>query len=96
MNNMYLTVDGMLSGTGVRNTLGGGYVKISDLNLSLNLSERIKNWVSRYEEAHYSEFSNENEVDTLDKEGLNICKQMREELPKSKIEYYSHARSIKL
>ena len=87
----YLTVDGMLSGTGIRDSVAGGYIEPHQLNLSNGLVEWIKSWLSRYEQAHYAQFSDMNENCGLDQEGLAISKRLQEELPESKIEYYSSA-----
>ena len=43
----YLIVDGMLSGTGVRDAVSGGYVGLAELGLSQNAVEMIANWLAR-------------------------------------------------
>ena len=92
----YLTVDGTLSGTGVRDAVEGGFVFPEKLGLSALLIDDIKAWVSRYANAHYFQFKDSNEVDALDKEGIELCIRMRCELPGSKIDYFSDAKVQKL
>ena len=92
----YLTVDGMLSGTGIRSSGEGGYIEPQQLGLPVALVEQIEKWVIRYEEAHYDGFSDSLENDALDQEGLAICKLLQHALPEAKIEYFSNARCVKL
>lgn len=85
----YLVVDGMLSGTGIRDAVEGGYLDLRELGLSQVLMKDMSRWLRRYEEAHYAQFNDQMEVATLDSEGLVLCKRLKEELPQSKIEYFS-------
>ena len=96
MTMKYLTVDGMLSGTGVRDSVEGGYISPQDLGLPAALVERIEKWVSRYEEAHYAGFNDGMENDLLDQEGVALSKLLQQALPEAKIEYFSNARCVKL
>ena len=45
----YLTIDGMLSGTGIRDSVNGGYLDATDLGISFALTEKLGHWLSRYE-----------------------------------------------
>ena len=92
----YLTIDGMMSGTGIRDSVEGGYVKPGELNLSDQLQERLAHWLRRYEEAHYRQCDDAGEVAALDAEGLAIARLVRGELPGSKVEYFSDATMTKL
>ena len=92
----YLTVDGMLSGTGIRDSVAGGYLEPSQLNLSQSLVRQIERWLTQYEEAHYAGFSDRADAEKLDAEGIGIAQQIQRELPQSKVEYYSHAQSAKV
>jgi hypothetical protein len=92
----YLTVDGMFSGTGVRNSFEGGYIEPDELGLSSNLSAKITQWLKGYEDAHYMQYKDKTQVAELDAEGIEICKMIKNELPDSKIEYYSSAETRKL
>lgn len=87
----YLLVDGMYGGTGIRNVIEGGYVDISDLNISLKLQEDISNWLELYAKAHFDQYANRGDIDILDKKGIEICKELRKELSNHKIEYFSDA-----
>jgi len=42
----YLIVDGMLSRTGVRDAVDGGYVVLAELGVSPSVVEMIANWLS--------------------------------------------------
>jgi hypothetical protein len=85
----YLTVDGMFAGTGIRDSIEGGYLSPSDLGLSSNLSSRLAAWVREYAAAHYAGYNDADQVARLDLEGEKICAAVREELPYAKVEYYS-------
>jgi len=90
----YLIVDGMLSGTGIRDAVEGGYIEHDDLGLSSSLSARISSWLACYEESHYEQFQDSKQVGYLDAEGLKICSLLQSELPDSKISYFSNARMM--
>ena len=92
MNMRYLIVDGMLSGTGIRDGVEGGYIRPTELGLSMDLAKNIADWVSAYENAHFAEFADLGEVAKLDAQGMALCKRLMGELPDSKIEYYSSAK----
>lgn len=87
----YLTVDGMLSGTGIRDSVEGGYLEPAELGVSEELRKRIGHWLARYADAHYTQFEDRQIVAELDTDGVAICKQLRDELPQSKITYFSNA-----
>jgi len=87
----YLTVDGMLSGTGIRDSVEGGYVDPSELGLSEGLKSQIRLWLARYADAHFTQFEDSQIVAALDAEGFVIAKQLRDELPESKVVYFSNA-----
>ena len=88
----FLMIDGMLSGTGVRDSRAGGYLDPKEVGLSVELIGRIEKWLSEYETAHYHDFKNEAENHRLDLEGIEITRQARAQLPGSKVEYFSNAR----
>lgn len=92
----YLIVDGMLSGTGVRDAINGGYVELAELALSPNAVELIESWLARYEAAHFRQFNDAREVGALDDIGLELCDLLARELPGNKIGYFSAARMEKL
>src|SRR5437870_3042934 len=96
MTERVLIVDGMLSGTGIRDAKAGGYVDPNELRLSAELMKRISKWLLEYENAHYYQFMDNTENQRLDQEGISIAKQIRGELPDAKIEYYSNAEMRKI
>ncbi|EGA68246.1 hypothetical protein VISI1226_03985 [Vibrio sinaloensis DSM 21326] len=92
----YLTVDGMFSGTGIRDSVEGGYLKPEILGLSTELKNKISDWLSRYEDEHYEQYEDDSIVARLDAEGVEICNLLKSELPHSKVEYYSTAKMKKV
>jgi hypothetical protein len=92
MNKRYLIVDGMLSGTGIRDAVEGGYIDPEQLGISQEIIGDIASWLARYEHAHYFQFADSEEVETLDREGRHLCERLRAELVNSKIEYFSSAK----
>lgn len=92
----YLIVDGMLSGTGIRDAVDGGYLDLSELGISSELAADIVQWLKRYEEAHYAQFENQQEVAVLDSQGIELCKRLKAEIPESKIEYFSTGKMHKI
>ena len=86
----------MFSGTGIRDSIEGGYLKLDKLGISPILENRINSWLSRYAEAHFAQYADDIEVQYLDNEGIEVCKLLREELPDTKIEYYSNAKMEKI
>lgn len=87
----YLIIDGMLSGTGIRDSISGGYIDPLKLGLSVELSTVIEQWIKCYEQAHFLKFKDAEENEKLDREGLAICNQIRDSHPDYKIDYYSSA-----
>ena len=92
----YLTVDGMLSGTGIRDSLIGKYLDPDELGFSSELVRRIERWVLDYETAHYRQFDDEAENQRLDREGIEIARQAQSQLPEMKVEYFSNAQMNKI
>lgn len=91
MNTTHLIVDGMLSGTGIRDGDNGGYIEPSEIGVSSGLSVRISEWLERYENAHFFQFENVTEKEFLDKQGLEIARSLMTEVPKFKVTYFSNA-----
>jgi hypothetical protein len=92
----YLIVDGMLSGTGIRDPLIGKYLDPNEVGFSSELVRRIEKWVIEYETAHYCQFNDEAENQRLDQEGIEIARQAQSQLPEMKIEYFSNAQMKKI
>jgi hypothetical protein len=87
----YLTVDGMFAGTGIRDSVEGGYLAPSDLGLSSELATRLSAWLREYETSHHAQYRDVGQVARLDQEGEESCAAVRQELPDAKVEYYSDA-----
>jgi len=87
----YLVVDGMLSGTGVRDAIEGGYLDLCGLGISSDIAKEVSRWQARYEHAHFVQFADVVEVAFLDAQGLSICERLMDELPDAKIGYFSAA-----
>lgn len=85
---MKIIVDGMLSGTGIRDAEKGGYIPTDDLGISKDLRNKISEWLDKYNKAHFKEYENASEVEILDDEGIEICRILATECPSLKIEYY--------
>ncbi len=85
-----LIVDGMLSGTGVRDALNGGYVHLSDLKIPPSLIREINKWLSDYEMAHFLQYTDEKKNKALDKQGIQIANHLKTVLPNVNIRYYSN------
>jgi hypothetical protein len=92
----YLIIDGMLSGTGVRDPFNGGYLDPNEAGFSPELVRRIEKWVSDYETAHYRQFNDEAENQRLDQEGIEIARQAQAQLPETKVEYFSNIQMKKI
>lgn len=90
-----LLIDGMLSGTGVRDAAAGGYVAPDAIGLSPQLVADITAWQRRYEEAHFAGFP-ANAVAILDDEGLALASRVRSELSDKNIGYFSNGRMERL
>lgn len=90
-----LLIDGMLSGTGVRDAVGGGYVALDVLGLSTQLATDISAWQKKYEEAHFAGFP-ASEVGALDEAGLILAARVGEELIDKSIGYFSNGRMERL
>jgi len=91
MAERHLIVDGMMSGTGIRDAMAGDYLFTDELGLSSHLREEIVEWLGGYERAHFRRYKDENENRRLDVEGTEIAKRVQEELPNDKVQYYSNA-----
>ena len=82
-------IDGMLSGTGVRDAISGGYVEPEAIGLSASLAAELVAWQRRYEEAHFADFP-EDVVAELDEEGLVLTSRADAELRGKSVGYFSH------
>lgn len=83
-----LLVDGMMSGSGVRDAINGGYIKLPSLGLSANLVKDITSWQAKCAQCHIDGFPEEI-VESLDQEGCKLTHRIRSELPTKSVGYYS-------
>ncbi len=91
----YLIIDACFGGTGIRDKYEGGYIDLSSLSLSVNFTDRLSNWINRYNNEFINGYNNGEFITELDKEGKEIAIQLKTELLNDvKIEYYSDARLI--
>lgn len=86
-----IIVDGMLSGTGLRDGVRGGYLKLEDVGVSRALSNKIRLWLSAYADEHYQKFERDAFNAVLDKEGIELARMLREEISEVEVEYFSNA-----
>lgn len=92
----YLIVDGMVSGTGIRNLNEEiQYIKPESLGISSELIEKLNTWHSKYKEQFYQNYADENVVCALDLEGIEISKAILNELKNCKLSYFSDAKLTK-
>jgi hypothetical protein len=85
----------MLSGTGIRDAVNGGYIELETLSISEELRAQMKLWLKEYEELHLEGYSDFIAVEKLDFEGIEICKSLKNEISDLKVEYYSDAKMEK-
>jgi hypothetical protein len=84
-----LLIDGMLSGSGIRDVVNGGYVDPASLGLSSLLLRDLASWHAQYEDAHFAGFPDDR-VSELDKKGLVLASRVGEELIRAKVGYFSN------
>lgn len=87
----YLVVDASLNGTGIRDKYEGGYINPESLLISADFIKRLKDWLLRYENEHYNEYKDADNVKELDKEGRKLAIQLKNGLSGTKVDYYSDA-----
>ena len=90
-----ILIDGMLSGTGLRDAVNGGYLPAEAVGLSSPLAADVADWQRRYEYAHFAGFPNDI-VAKLDEEGLTLLSRVRVELPDKEVGYFSNGRMSRL
>jgi hypothetical protein len=85
-----LIVDGMLSGTGVRDEIEGGYIDLQSLAISSSLQDDFARWLEAYADAHYRQYADQDEVVRLDNTGLDLAARLQSEVPEAQVGYYSN------
>ena len=91
----YLIIDAELGGTGIRDIYNGRYLELESLGLSKDIMREINLWLRNYQEEHYKGYTDEAIIDKLDREGIELAKNIKKELKDIKIEYFSDARLTK-
>ena len=86
---MDFLIDGMLSGTGVRDAVNGGYVDPRLIGLSEALAGDIADWQQKYEQAHFAGFPHES-IAMLDEEGTALADRAASELSNVSFGYFSN------
>jgi hypothetical protein len=90
-----ILIDGMLSGTGLRDAVNGGYLRADALGLSSSLASQVADWQRRYEGAHFDSFPGQL-VASLDEGGLSLLPRIKNELPHKNVGYFSSAKMKRL
>jgi len=90
----YLVIDAVLNGTGIRKKYEGDYITPKELNLSLEITQRLNEWLQKYWEEHYQGFACDSVINKLDCEGKEIARKIKNEVSDVKIEYFSEAKMI--
>ncbi|MCB0477797.1 MAG: hypothetical protein KDC84_06520 [Crocinitomicaceae bacterium] len=91
----YLTIDGMLNGTGIRDAVNGGYILPEDLGLSSEICQIISTWLEKYASEHFKGYKDDALIEELDLEGKVIAQRIKNELKEIKLQYFSDAKAIK-
>ena len=86
-----LLVDGMLSGTGLRDAVDGGYIEPVSLGVSAGLADALADWVSNYGQAHLEGYNDADAVTSLDGQGMALVARLASERPDHTVGYYSSA-----
>lgn len=81
----------MVSGTGIRNQYESEYIEPKLLGISDSLIEKLKRWHESYKQEFYNGYSDRIKVQQLDKEGVEISKDISKELENCKVSYFSDA-----
>jgi hypothetical protein len=84
-----LLIDGMLSGTGLRDALNGGYIEPLAVGISSEIAAALTAWQTQYESAHFAGFP-EPDVSALDAQELILRDQVGSELPDKVVGYFSN------
>lgn len=87
---MTIVIDGLLNGTGIRDKYESDYIKPETLGLRSDLISRLNTWLEQYAQEHFYGFSNINEIERLDKIGIEIAKEIKASLSDTKVIYYSN------
>ena len=87
----YLTVDGMVSGTGIRDQYESEYIEPKLLGISADLVEKLNKWHKRYKQEFYKKYADKIKIQQLDNEGVEISEAISNQLENCKVSYFSDA-----
>ncbi|GGN10663.1 hypothetical protein GCM10010967_53200 [Dyadobacter beijingensis] len=76
----YLIVDASFNGTGIRDQYNGGYLHVTQLQLTTDFIDSIKSWLARYDIKRRQGFNDSSEIDRIDAEGKENCRKIKSEL----------------
>ncbi|MBC6995366.1 hypothetical protein QWY85_00305 [Neolewinella lacunae] len=90
MKHRYLTIDGELGGTGVRDEFKG-FIELDKIPLSNGLKKQITEWVDQYPSSVIGRnLPSNNEISQYDIKGIELMRLISIELgPEYKLRYYS-------
>ena len=90
MKHRYLSLDGEIHGTGLKDQYEG-FIELDEVPLSQMLKNEISVWANEYHEMFGQTLdSNDTNIHELDIRGLNLMRRVSEELgPGYKVRYYS-------
>lgn len=92
----YLVVNGLMSGTGIKDPHSEIDPSPQELGLSSHVISLIEQWLKRYADAMMDGYKNKKENERLDQEGIEIARAVRSELLETKVEYYSDVLSKRI
>ena len=70
----------------------GGYIDMEDIDITLVLKNRIKNWLYGYADQGFRGYDDDDIINFLDDEGRCLAREIKKELSDVKVWYYSDAR----
>lgn len=90
----YLKIVASWHGTGITNSLDSSELDVDELGLSSSFITDFRAWLERYESCHEDRYSNLDLVAQLDRQGLEFCRRLKEELPGCKVQYFSEGTCV--
>ena len=97
MKHRYLTLDGEIYGTGLKDQFEG-FIELEDVPISNDLRIEIRDWTDAYHKTFGNRMEMDNsKINELDIRGLNLMKKISEELGSDyKLRYYSDLKTKEL
>lgn len=85
----YLTIDEMMSGTGVRDSVEGGYLSLDTLSLSDDLIHDPREWLDEYRKQHISGYSDVFIINDFDSIEISLAVELKKQVIDAEVDYYS-------